>query len=486
MTTSLRTAMLQMLSARTASIVMMGVFFVVLGRLLEPADFGFFAMGLGAFNLMRTLTAFGLRAYVIRSEKELDRDVLGRAAGLSLMIAAMGCTAFLATAMVLGGWLMPLPLALCLVPMGLALLCEPFSLATEAQLHRRLSFRLPAQIAALRTAFDGSIAVGLALLGWGAPALAMGLLASHVLATGLLLALGGAGMRVWPRPSLSGLVEFRDFGRRLTLIRLAPEAADLLLISGLGALAGASVTGLYNRVQVIHRMIDMTLFEGINPVVLPAISNALANGTKRVSVYLTKVELLVAVCWPGYAMIALLADPLVTVLLGPGWEEAVTPVRILAAMGLFMPFNRMSLNYFTAIDELPFYLRMQLQSQVVRLALGLAGAAISLEAFCAAIVAGSAFKAAQLSLWTRRQFGAGHYRAVFARGLFVCVASLSGPAVLLYSGEAGPLLTLLLAVPLAGLGWLLALRLSNHPLFEQGREALTPLIRRGRPQLPHS
>ena len=35
------------------------------------------------------------------------------------------------------------------------------------------------------------------------------------------------------------------------------------------------------------------------------------GGAARDRVYLIKVDLLVAICWPGYAMIALLADPLV-------------------------------------------------------------------------------------------------------------------------------------------------------------------------------
>ncbi len=482
MTTSLQTAMLQMLSARLLAILMMAVFFAVLGRLLAPADFGYYAIAFGAFSLLQTLTAFGLQAYVIRAEQEMDRAALGRAAGLSLMIALAGCLLLLVSAAIFGGWLMPYPLAISLVPMAIALLLEPFSLATEAQLHRQLNFRLPAKIAALRTAADGSTAIGLALLGWGAPALAVGVLVSHLVATGLLLTLGGAERRVWPRPSLSGLTQFGGFGRRVTLIKLAPEFTDLVLVSGLGALAGASVTGLFNRVQVIHRMVDRTLFEGIMPVVLPAISNALAGGAPRETVYVTKVDLLVALCWPGYAMIALLAEPLVTVMLGDQWDAAVTPVRILAGMGLFLPFSKMSLSYFTAIDELSFYLRIQLHSQLARLALGLAGAAISLEAFCAALVAGSAVKAGQLASWTRRNFGKGHYRPVLTRAAIITLMTLCAPAaVVLWSGAA-PLPTLLLALPLAALSWLAALRLTNHLLYDQARASAAALLLRRRTQ----
>jgi O-antigen/teichoic acid export membrane protein len=398
------------------------------------------------------------------------------------LIAVAGCGLLLGSAAIFAGWLMPYPLAMSLVCMAIALLMEPFSLATEAHLHRQLSFRLPAIIAALRTAADGSTAIALAMLGWGAPALAMGVLVSHLVATGLLLALGGAERRVWPRPSLRGMAQFGGFGRRLTLIKLAPDLTDLVLISGLGAIAGASTTGLFNRVQVIHRMVDRTLFEGITPVVLPAISNALAGGAPRDAVYLTKVDLLMAICWPGYAMIALLADPLVSVMLGDQWDAAVMPVRVLAGMGLFLPFSKMSVSYFTAIDELPFYLRMQIHSQIARLALGLAGASISLEAFCAAVVAGSAVKALQLAFWTRRNFGGGHYRSILTRAAIITLVTLCAPATVVLWGGVGPLPTLLLALPLAAAGWLAALRLTKHLLYDQAREAAGTLLRSGRAQ----
>ena len=486
MSTSLHTALLQMLSARVASIVMMAAFFAILGRLLTPEDFGYFAITFGAFNLFKTLTAFGLQAYVIRAPEELDRETLARAAGLSLMIAAAACTAMLAAAALFGGWLMPMPMALALVPMAAALLFEPFSLATEARLHRKLSFRLPSRIAALRTAADGCTAIGLALLGWGAPALAVGVLVSHALATVMLLTIGGAQMRVWPRPSLRGLAQFQGVGGRLTAIKLAPDFSDLALISGLGALAGAAPTGLFNRAQLIQRMFDRTLLEGIAPVVLPAISSALTNGTPRNTVYVTKVDFLTAICWPCYALVAVLAEPLVAVLLGDQWDEAVTPVRILAGLGMFLPISKMSLDFFTAIDELPFYLRMQLQSQMVRLGLGFAGAAISLEAFCAAMVAGSGFKAGQIALWTRRNFGPGHYRAIIIRGLLVTLATLCGPAAIVLVGDMRPVLTILCAMPLAGLGWLAGLYLTGHLLYGQMLEAAKDFLqeRKAHPEHP--
>ena len=477
MSMRLRTAMLQMLSARAASIVMMMAFFAILGRLLAPEDFGHYAIAFGAYNLMKTLTAFGLQAYIIRAQEEVPVDALSRAAGLSLMIAGAGAALFLGAAASLGGGVLAMPLALCLLPMAAALILEPLSLATESRLHRNLSFGLPAWIATLRTLADGATAISLALLGWGAPALATGLLASQLVATVLLLAFGGAEARVWPRPTFSGLKEFGRFGSKLTSIKIAPDFTDLLLISALGAFAGAYVTGLFNRVQVIHRMIDRVLFDGINPVVLPAISTALASGMEPARVYHTKVDLLVALCWPGFAMIALMADPLVAVLLGAQWAEAVLPVRVLAGMGLFLPFSRMSLNYFAAIDELSFYLGMQMRAQVVRLVLGVPAAMVSLEAFCGALVIGSAYKAGSLAVWTRREFGAGHYRPIFGRGLAITLATLAGPAALLLLGDTGPLVTLLLALPLAVAGWITALWAVGHPLFEQAREMLVAALR---------
>jgi len=476
MTAALRTAMTQMLAVRLASLGVMVVAFAVLSRLIEPAQFGYFAIAMSIYTVMRTVAAFGLRQFIIRAEHAVDRDMLRHAAGLSFLIA-IGCSAALLITGTAFDDKVPAPLAAALIPLGLALLLEPFSLATEAQLHRDLRFALPAKVAAAQTVIDSAVSVALATLGLGAAALATGVLVAQIATTGMLLWWGGAEGRIWPKPMLSGLGNLTRFGRRYTWVEIAPQLTDMLLIAMLAALASPGVAGLFNRAQVIHKLLDRTLFEGITPVVLPAISNALAQGVPPASVHFTKVDLLAAICWPGFATMAILAEPLVAVLIGQQWQAAVVPVQILALMGSAYPLTKMSSKFFAAADELRFFARVQLVHQVTRLVFGAAGAMVSLNAFCAALALSAGLKSIYLAVWVSRRFGASHYRNLLTRAAMLTLATVLGPALIM-AGDFTALVTLALSLPLAAISWIMALRLLRHPLWGQAIETLG-LLRRG-------
>ena len=59
------------------------VVFAMTGRLLDPQEFGHFAVSLAAWVLFASLSEFGLRSFLIR-ERELEPEDPGRALGLAL------------------------------------------------------------------------------------------------------------------------------------------------------------------------------------------------------------------------------------------------------------------------------------------------------------------------------------------------------------------------------------------------------------------
>ena len=462
-----RTAMAQMLASRMAALAAMMVGFAILGRLLEPEDFGHFAIAAAAFQALKTLANFGLRQYIIRSEGDLDPAVLASASGISLAIAALGCAGFWACFWFAGGGIISGAVAHALVPLGLALLMGPLILGTEVQLQRALAFRLPAYAGMVASVAEISTAILMALAGFGATALALGLLASEVASSVVLLAFGGVDRRAAFRLRLGDITQYARFGSRLIAINLIPNMITLLLVSMLGALAGPAATGLYNRSKVILDLLDRTIFEGIGPVILPMISGALRSGMPPHRVLATKLDYLTVLCWPVMAMIGLLAEPLVLVLLGDQWQAAVPAVRLLALGGLALPLTKMSVKFFTAIDALDVYLRIQIVFQAVTLVLGVAGAFISLEAFCAAISLGLISRACCIGLWLHRRYPGddGAVALAFGRGAAVTAATLAAPVLIVASTGLDGIELLAVAAALAALCWAVSLALLHHPLM---------------------
>src|SRR6056297_3308445 len=140
--TAARTALLQMLASRLLALLATVVGFAVLGRLLKPEDFGHFAIAAAAFYMLKNLANFGLRQYMIRSDREIDPAALASATGLSFTIAAVSCFLFIGAGTLLSGEVIPEPVANALVPLGIALLAGPLILGVEVQLQRALDFRV--------------------------------------------------------------------------------------------------------------------------------------------------------------------------------------------------------------------------------------------------------------------------------------------------------------------------------------------------------
>jgi O-antigen/teichoic acid export membrane protein len=475
-----RIAFIRMISSRLVVLVLMSFGFAVLGRLLPPSAFGHFALAMAIYTLAQTTVQFGLRQYIVRSEEDPPRETIAAAVGLSLSIAAALCALGLVGAAFLGGWLLPEPTAAALVPLSFSLLVRPFLLGSEALLQRSMRFELIAVVEVVRVAVDVATAVSLALLGFGAVGLATATLLAHIAGAALLLGLSGREKWIWPRfGAWRGL---GGWGGLVTVIQLQPKVTDLILVTALSAWQGPQVLGLFNRARTIHQILDRTLFEGIRPVILPAISGALRGGMAPSRLYLVKLDYLMAICWPGFALIALMAEPLVAVLLGSQWGEVVPTVRILALMGLALPVTKMSQKLFVALNETAVYLRLQLMQDLVRLPLALIGALVSLEAFAAAYVAGNWIKALGISWHLHRRFGGdGGHRRVAARAAAVTLASLVGPAAVLRA-DLSPAATLLAALPLAGVGWLAGVALLKHPIFGEMRDVAMG-IRRAMPRL---
>jgi O-antigen/teichoic acid export membrane protein len=475
-----RRAALRLTVARLVSLVAMVAGLAVLARLLDPADFGAFALAMAIFAVARTICEAGFLQDAIRREAPMPAGTLALAAALSFGLSAIMVLLAIGAAAVLPGGAEDGPLAQMLVPMALTLPVGALILQREARLHREVAFDAPALAGVVGTVAQVAAGIGLAASGWGAMALAWGFAAGTAARAAALMLLSQGARPV--RPKLRDLRPLVGFGLRMTSVSLLPKLADLALIAALTALAGAAATGLYNRAQRVCRLLDEAIFEGLRPMILPVISRALRDGMRPAQVVAAKHDYLAPVAFAGFGAIALLAEPLVLTLLGAGWEAAVTPVRILALAGLTMPVNKMSLKLFTAMGRLGDYAVIQNVHLGARIALGAAGALVSLEAFCLAILAANYLKAALILRWEARNAHAPlrDLAAPALRGAGIAALALAGPALLLWSAALPAPLMLAAALAIALPAWLLGLRLARHRLAgEIGAVARSlPLLRR--------
>lgn len=481
---SARRSLLLSFAHRYSVMLLRLLMLMVLARLLTPLEYGVIAVAIAVIGIGATLADMGLMQYLIRAEDQ-SPELRGGALGLGLAIGALITAGTVgACAIAPAAWFGD-ELRETLLVLSLTFLIQPFATVAGASLRREMRFGTLYWVGIAEEAALVGVAVGLALLGMGP----VGLAWAHVaqVTTGAI----ALALVVPPvRPVLRRWGAIFRFGRVWTAIGALGEIGDALSRLAIGSLLGLGAAGLLSRAETVLQMFDRALTDAIQPVVLPALAKKRRADADLAPVYLRQVAYLSVLAWPFFGAVAfLLAAPLVTVLLGSGWAEAIPAARIVALAGVFLPVGALVGPYFVALDATGRWLPLQLALQSGKVVLVAAGACVSLELACAALVAAAAGKAA-LAGWLLHRcmdYRARDLLRVLGWSLVptaACLAGAAGGLVLVDDAGAPPLVLLIAAAAAGAIPWLMAVLLVRHPLADEARRAAQEVTRRLRRRMP--
>jgi O-antigen/teichoic acid export membrane protein len=137
------------------------------------------------------------------------------------------------------------------------------------------------------------------------------------------------------RPSLTQWRSFVVFGGYHGLNILLHQLHDALPYLILGRTLSLHSVALYNRGITICQLPDKFLLGGAAAVLLSSYSAEVRSGGNLRASYLRGIEMITALQWPGFILVAILAHPIVTLLLGEQWVDVVPLVQIMALGSLF-------------------------------------------------------------------------------------------------------------------------------------------------------
>lgn len=181
-----------------------------------------------------------------------------------------------------------------------------------------------------------------------------------------------------PRPSLRGYKELLSFSVWLTLgtgIKTINHRSDTLAV---GLFVSQSVVGFYT---MGGRLAFLPVKEGLGPIkstLFPAFSRMQDNIKRLQAAYLKAQGILCTLAFPVGTGLALVAEPLVVVLIGEKWLPAVPIVQVLSLVSAFQVIESshqlaMSLGHTRKIFQ------REMRVFLIRLPLIAAGLAIGLS-----------------------------------------------------------------------------------------------------------
>lgn len=316
---------------------------LVLVRLLAPADFGLIALASGFMQSVDGLMSLGTEEAVIR-EAAPDRAVYDTAFTLTALrglIASVlvAVAAFPAAEFFGDPRLGPVLLVVALLP-----LLDGLSNIGAVDFRRNMTFHKEFALMVLPKLGGILVAILAAFLLRSYVAMLCGMLVNR----SLRMAMTYVMHPLRPRFSLiawRALVGYSVWTWLLSLATLLRDRSDSLF---LGRMAGTATLGFYSVGAEIAALPMTELIEPLGRASFSGFAAARHEGGAAGEIFLRLIGLSALLALPVGLGLSAVAAPLTRLALGPGWEQAVPVLQVLAVAGTMLVFGHLSQHLLSA------------------------------------------------------------------------------------------------------------------------------------------
>jgi PST family polysaccharide transporter len=304
----------------------------ILARLIGPEEYGLVALAMPVILLANVVTDGGL-VLALGRQREVSRTVESTVfwitVGVGLTLALSAC----AVAFPIGELLRQPRLPWLILALSPILLMNSLTSVSNGRIIRERRFATFAAGDVISTLAGAATALAAATHGWGAWSLVAQQLVLWVFKLTWVTARGGARIGFTFRfQAVRDLVTFGANNIGGTIADFAAKNVDNMIIGGV---LGATALGHYAMAYQVIRVPDMLISGPFYFYILTALARAAHRGDRDAIHTLAKAGLrigAVALAAP-FCGLALVADLVVGLILGPKWTGSIAPLRFLAAAG---------------------------------------------------------------------------------------------------------------------------------------------------------
>lgn len=300
---------------------------VILARLLSPSDFGVVAMAGAAWEIIQVFSQFGIGPAIIHHQEDVDAFA-SAAFWLNLVLATVLTSIALAVAPLVASFFNNSLVQPILILMSVGFLVSSLGSIHSTLVQKRLEFKKLTLADLSVNIATACLTIVMAFLGYGVWSLVIPNFLSSFFRVGLYW-----WICPW-RPSWGlGLKHWRaifDYGKYILgdhLFRRLNVYIGCNMI--IGKVLGTTPLGLYNLAyQLAHFPVD-NVGQMVYRVSFPALSMVQEDVTLARNYYTKILGLQSLFCFPIFVGLFVLADPLVPLVFGEKWHDAVVPLQII-------------------------------------------------------------------------------------------------------------------------------------------------------------
>jgi O-antigen/teichoic acid export membrane protein len=310
-------------------IITLGVF-VLLARLLEPAEMGLFAAAVAVLAVVDVLVEQGFGDAIVQ-RRDLTVAQINAAFYVSLVLASLAYLTLFVAAPWLEQLLKTEGLATILRWAGIAMIINAAGVCQQAMLRREFDFKWLALRMLIATSVAGAAAAGCALHGLGTWSLVVQYLVFALLNVSLL----------WAQPrwlpsrevDLAGLISLFRYSSSVLGGRLLDYAYARFIEVFLAATLGSVVLGIYMVGARVHQTLMLLLVSSFMDVSLSAFARLADRRDEFRHAYYQAAEAVGALVMPCFVITALLAPELVVLAFGPKWIASAFVLQVFGLVG---------------------------------------------------------------------------------------------------------------------------------------------------------
>lgn len=315
-----------------ATIALLGVGrSIILARLLSPEVFGLMGLVSIVIRAVETFTRPGIGQAVIQRRDSFDiaRDTaftLLLMRGLLLALFLAGCAPLIA-------WFYEADeLELMLQVMSIVFLISGLQNINLIAKQKNLDFRSISQLDQVTAVFGTIITVVAAYWLRNVWALVIGQLAT----SSIYALLSYYFVPGKPRLTIDRkvAVELLSYGKFITASSIVLFIAAELDVAVLGKIVGAEQLGYYVLAFTIANLVTTNISKVVSKVMLPAYSVLQSDMPALKRAYVRTLSLVLLLILPAAVGTVMIAQPLIRVVYGETWEQAIVPLQVLAIFGL--------------------------------------------------------------------------------------------------------------------------------------------------------
>jgi O-antigen/teichoic acid export membrane protein len=439
-------------------------------RILTPAEIGVSVVGMAILGIALSVREFASSTFLIQREVLTREDIRASSTVMLVLTALIVAVLLVATpALVRAYGEERLGAYFHIVCASLFL--DLIAIQIVSLLRREMAY-VRIVIIDLAGAVVGALTtIVLALSGFSYMSFAWAWLATSVVA-------GVISLAVHPQPWIfkpcfshwHGVVRFGGYNGGIALLYKVYDTVPYMLF---GWILSPQAAAIFSRSLMICQLPNKLILGGAMSVILPAFSEQAREGRSLKEPYLHALEIITALYWPAFLVLAVMAEPVVQVVLGGQWHEVAPLVRVIAIASLFSFSFEVNYPVMVAMGAIR-------QSFFRALATFPASAAILIGA----ILVGGLHMAAWSTLFiipfqavvsmsfVKHRLGISHFDVLLAlwKSGVAALASAAGPLCIALALGADWRLSFghaVVAGAAALTGWLVGLKVTKHPLLEE-------------------